>query len=93
MLALCQPVALTGATQTVASKRYFGLVARETAGAVATIRVWDGPASTGILVDDFGLAANGVTPYCFYPGGIYCASGTITVEKVAGTFEGSIRVG
>jgi hypothetical protein len=71
---------------------YRGLTIRETAGAVATVRVFDGTSAAGTLLDTIALAANSSFGAWYGSGGITAAQG-IWFEVVAGTVEGSVRVG
>lgn len=70
---------------------YYGCTFRETAGAVATIRVRAGSA-TGTILTAIALVANASFDTDYLPQGLI-AYGGIYYEKVAGTVEGSIRVG
>lgn len=87
-------VPLTGSDQIVANGGpavYYGIVVRETAAAVASLRVYDGTSAAGVLIDSIALLAsedqsNALTK------GIWCANG-LFVDILAGTIEGSIRVG
>jgi hypothetical protein len=93
MRAAVGAVALTGSDQAVSAKPaiYAGFVIRETAGAVAVVRLYDNPsAASGTLIDDVALAAN-ESAREFYPNGIWAATG-IYVKIVSGAVEGSIRV-
>ncbi|MEA2704740.1 MAG: hypothetical protein QOD63_2685 [Actinomycetota bacterium] len=87
------PIALTGADQLVRTGigTYYGFSIRETAGAVATVRIYDGTTAAGTLLDTLGLAAN-QSMREYYPDGIWVQSG-IFVKIVAGAVEGSIRLG
>lgn len=85
-------LALTGANQAVlvAPGYYAGVTVRETAGAVAVVRIWDNAsAASGTILATVSLAANGSFSE-FVPGGIRAVNG-IYVEKVSGTIEGSVR--
>jgi len=85
---------LTGSSVVVSANPaiYAGFTARETAGAVATLRVWDNPsAASGTLLETIRLAAN-ESAREYYVGGVFAAAG-VYVEVVAGTVEGSVRVG
>jgi hypothetical protein len=86
-------VALTGSDQAINATAgiYVGFAIRETAGAVAVVRIYDNAsAGSGTLLDSIGLAAN-ESAREFYPGGIWC-SGGIYVDVVSGSVEGSVRV-
>lgn len=90
-----QAVPLTGSDQVISviGLVYKGFSIRETAGAVATIRVWDSPNSTttdDTILDPIQLAAN-ESAREFYEDGIAASKG-VWIEVVAGTVEGSIRV-
>lgn len=88
-------VALTGASQQIrtAPDSYSGYTIRETAGAVAVVRVWDNAAgaSAGTLLETVGLAAN-QSQTVTHARPIMPTAG-IWVQVVSGTVEGSIRVG
>jgi hypothetical protein len=86
------PVALTGADQAVATSRttYRGITVRETAGAVATVRVFDNAsAATGTLLDSIALAA-GASLSLLYVGGLSARNGVYV--DVTGAVEGSVRI-
>jgi hypothetical protein len=88
-------VALTGgAIQTVLNGPgyYRGISLRETAGAVAVVRVWNNTAASGTLLAVIALVANASTDHYLAGEGVYAELG-IVVEKVSGTFEGAIRIG
>lgn len=87
------PVALTGSDQLVRTGvgTYYGFTIRETAGAVAKVQVFDGTSATGTLLETISLVANG-SDKAFYPGGMWAANG-IFVKILAGTVEGSLRLG
>jgi hypothetical protein len=91
-------VALTGADQAVRSGActYHGFSLRETAGATAVVRIYDGTSAAGTLLDSVALSAN-ESAREYYPvedsrGGIRAASG-IYIDVVSGAVEGSLRVG
>lgn len=74
---------------------YFGFSLRETAGAAATVRLWDNAsAASGTLLATIGFTANQSQNIAIgqADAGVFFASG-IFVEVVAGTVEGSIYVG
>jgi hypothetical protein len=86
-------VALTGADQVVRDSHCVlgGYTIRETAGAVAAVRVYDNAsAASGTLLATIGLAAN-ASHDVHYPGGIRAAQG-VYVDVVTGAVEGSIRI-
>jgi hypothetical protein len=87
-------IALTGSDQTVRTgiSVYRGFVVRETAGAAASARVYDGTDNTGTLIDVISLAPNESAREYYGEGGLWCATG-IYVDILAGTIEGSVRVG
>lgn len=88
-------VALTGADQVVRSAPavYRGFSIRETAGAAATIRVYDhASAASGTLVDVIQLVANESAREWYGGGGITASLG-LFVDVVTGAVEGSVRVG
>lgn len=88
------PIALTGANQLVwtGPAVYRGITLRETAGAVATVRVFDGTSAAGTLLQTISLAANESRDDWYTGGGLWARTG-IYVSIAAGTVEGSIRVG
>lgn len=68
-----------------------GLSVRETAGAAAAARIYDGTSAAGTLLAAISLPANG--SYAFsVPDGIRAATG-IYWSVVSGTVEGSVWVG
>jgi hypothetical protein len=87
------PLALSGVSQLlrtgIVNYRGFGL--RETAGATATVRFWDGTTPAGTILDTVKLSAN-ESARELYPDGIRAAVG-LYCEIVAGAVEGSARVG
>jgi hypothetical protein len=85
-------VPLTGSDQQVHTgpAGYVGFAVRETAGAAAIVRVYDGTSASGVLLDQITLAANGFDR-AHYPGGIRAANG-IFVDIVSGAVVGSIRI-
>jgi hypothetical protein len=93
MSTIIRPVALTASDQLVFTGQttYWGICVRETAGAVAQVRVYDNTSATGTLVDVVALAANGSITI-MHPHGLRCFIG-VYVDIVAGTVEGSIRMG
>lgn len=69
---------------------YNGLVLRETAGAVATVRVWDNASSaSGTLLDTVAFIASASVER--YHSGVRAEKG-LFLETVAGAVEGSVRV-
>lgn len=90
---LCQAIPFTGAaTQQAFTGRSLlaGWTIRETAGAVCVVRIWDGVSAAGTILADISLAANGSSDV-FFSGAVEAHVG-LFVEKVSGTFEGSVRV-
>lgn len=88
------PVVLTGADQAVSAVPliYHGFALRETAGAIATVRIYNNAsAAAGTLLETIQLSAN-ESAREFYAKGIRADVG-IYVKIVAGTVEGSVRVG
>ena len=88
------PVAATGTTQVfVGPCTYRGFSLREAAGtaAVATVRIWDGTSASGTLLAVVELPANGSSSESV-AGGLRAALG-VFVEVVAGSVEGSVRIG
>ncbi|MEA2703549.1 MAG: hypothetical protein QOD63_1494 [Actinomycetota bacterium] len=72
---------------------YRGWALRETAGAVATVRLYDNAtAASGTLLDTIELGANESGSEWLAGGGLRFANG-IYVSIVAGAVEGSVRVG
>ncbi len=72
---------------------YRGWAMRETAGAVATVRLYDNAsAAAGTLIDTIQLGANESGSEWLAGGGLRFANG-IYVAIVAGAVEGSVRVG
>lgn len=84
-------VALTGSDQQVRSGAgtYRGIVLRETAGAVASFRLFDGTSAAGTLVDAGNVAAGG---NYVRDTEIHFATG-LFLDVVAGTVEGSVLIG
>jgi hypothetical protein len=83
---------LTGADQALLASpgTYRGITVRETAGAVATVRLFDhASAASGTLLATISLAANGSFDV-LYPDGIRAAKG-IYVD-VTGAVEGAVRL-
>jgi hypothetical protein len=91
-MAAVSSVALTGSDQQAAAgvAGYAGFTVRETAGAAAIVRIYDGTTTSGVLLDQVTLAANGEAR-AHYPGGIRCPGG-IFVDIVSGAVAGSIRI-
>lgn len=88
-------VALTGSDQAVSAVPtvYRGFTLRETAGAVATVRLYDNAsAASGTLIDSVALAAGESRSIWLASGGILTTAG-LYVKIVAGAVEGSVRVG
>jgi hypothetical protein len=84
--------AASGAVSGVAAQgKYKGISVRETAGAVASLRLWDSAAASGTLLETIALPANGST-WVDIADGVALTVG-IYYEKVAGTIEGTIRIG
>lgn len=70
---------------------FAGFSVRETAGAVATVRLWDNPAAgNGNLLATIALAANASSHFAV-PQGVWVTG--IFAEIVAGTVEGSVYLG
>jgi hypothetical protein len=71
---------------------YRGLTLRETAGAVATIRLWDNAsAASGVLLDTIALLANGSVSLNYYNGRWF--TNGVFAQVVAGTVEGTVFIG
>jgi hypothetical protein len=88
-------VALTGSNQAVraTSGAYCGFTIRETAGAVAVVRIYDNATTnSGTLLEEIALAAAESAREYYQGGGVRCANG-IYVNVVSGTVSGSIRIG
>jgi hypothetical protein len=86
-LAVGVPLAITD-TATATASRYVGITIAETAGALAKVRVRNASVS-GTMLDTITLQANESVSYT-YPRGRSAASGTIYVQVVSGTVEGSV---
>lgn len=91
MGAPAQPIALAagvvaGAPTTAV---YRGLTVRETAGAVAEVRIFRGADNTGLLLEAVGLLAKGSASF-FYEDGIRAVGGMFV--EIVGTVQGSVRV-
>lgn len=87
-------VALTGSDQAASAVPavYRGFSVRETAGAVAVVRIYDhASAASGTLLDTISLAASESRAE-YYAQGIWAVNG-IYVKIVSGTIEGSVRTG
>lgn len=78
------------ANAALAKIHYRGCSVRETAGAVAAVRIRAGSV-TGTILDTVGLLAAG-SFWSYYDDGVWC-DGDIFVEIVSGTVEGCIRWG
>ncbi|HEY2957368.1 MAG TPA: hypothetical protein VGM21_04030 [Actinomycetota bacterium] len=81
------PKALSAGQLATGPGRYRGITVRETAGAAATVRLFDNTAGSGLLIATIGLAANGSLTVVDEAGvnfsvGVFCA--------LTGTTEGSI---
>ncbi|MGO1049786.1 hypothetical protein [Crossiella sp. CA198] len=70
---------------------YKGVSVRETAGAVASVRIFDGTTAAGTLLAVISLPANGSFAENL-PDGVRATTG-IYFSVVAGAVEGSVRVG
>ncbi|MCK2242149.1 MULTISPECIES: hypothetical protein [unclassified Crossiella] len=70
---------------------YKGVSVRETAGAVASLRIFDGTTAAGTLLAAISLPANGSFAENL-PDGVRATTG-IYFSVVAGAVEGSVRVG
>ena len=82
---------LPGATGPVGPQRdgaYFGITVRETAGAVAVVKITS--TGTGAIKSEVTLAAAGSIDLFYGPGGLKC-SGGMTYTLISGTVEGSVR--
>lgn len=92
-MAAAGSVALTGSDQQAFSGPcvYRGIVARETAASTAVVRVYDGTSTSGVLIGQVTLAANGDSDR-WYETGIWCPGG-VFVDIVSGAVVGSVRVG
>ena len=67
--------------------RLCGWVARETAGAVATFKLWDSNTQgQGQIIAPVNLAANGNDHEWLGDNGVLCTNG-IFVDRVAGSFD------
>jgi len=88
-------VALSGANQALSGTQavYAGYSIRETAGAAARVRIWDNAsAASGTILETIGLTGLASSWSWLGPEGLWAVNG-IFVEVVAGTVEGSIRIG
>jgi hypothetical protein len=87
-------VALTGADQLVVTggAMYRGFSIRETAGAAAVVRIYDGASASGTLLDTVSLVASESARELYGSCGIWATAG-IFVDVVSGSVEGSIRIG
>ena len=81
------PKALGAGQLALGPGRWRGLSVRETAGAVATVRLFDNTAGSGLLLATIGLAANGSLTV-LEEAGVSFAVGVFAV--LTGTTEGSI---
>ena len=68
---------------------YGGYAVRETAGAVAVLRIRDGFDASAALVDTVALPANGSAQAWLFPSGVQLRYG-LFVEIVSGTVEGTV---
>ena len=86
-------VALTGSDQLVYTGVgfYGGFSVRETAGSTASIRVYDNTTNSGTLLDTIALAANESARENY--ANLLQFSNGVYVDIVAGTVEGSVRIG
>jgi hypothetical protein len=94
MHALARSITLTGSNQAARSSAsvYVGFTIRETAGAVAVVRIWDNAsAASGTVLEQISLAANESRSEC-YARGVWAELG-VYVEVVSGTVAGSVRIG
>jgi hypothetical protein len=91
---IARPTALTGSDQLVRTGpgRYLGITVRETAGAVASVRVFDNTAASGTVIDAVSLAANAAWTTYVAGDGLRVDTG-IYVDIISGTVEGSVRLG
>lgn len=65
-----------------------GYSLRETAGAVAVVRIFDGPDANGQLVAAVNLAANGSAGHWWGPGGVGFTGGLFV--SITGAVEGAV---
>lgn len=70
--------------------KYYGFSVRETAGAAAVIRIYDGVTAAGLLLETLAFGPNECMGD-FYAGGIMCQVG-VYVDVVSGTVEGTVRI-
>lgn len=68
---------------------YFGCNIVETGGAVATVNVYDGSGTGGLLVDPFSLAAAGESRNAPYSRGILCERG-LYIDEATGAVSGVV---
>lgn len=88
-------VNLTGANQALSAPvgpflYYRGITVRETAGAVAVLRVYDGTSAAGTVLDDVSLVANESAREVYDHPKI--ATIGVYVQIVSGTIEGSVCI-
>jgi 2-methylaconitate cis-trans-isomerase PrpF len=88
-LILTRAFASAGTVGNVNGTFYCGIGLRESAGAVATIRIRENNAS-GKILDAVQFAANASVSYYYGDAPIYC-DGPIYMELVAGAVEGTLR--
>lgn len=84
-------IALTGSDQQVVTGPgfYAGFAIRETAAGAAVIRIFDGTDTSGVLIDQITLTANGDSR-AYYEDGVKVNAG-IFVKVVSGAVAGSLR--
>lgn len=81
--------ATTGTMVSAVPTTYYGFSLRETAGANATVQIFDNVSASGVLLDTIQLAP-GESARDWYGGGVAARIG-IYVNIVTGTIEGSVR--
>lgn len=94
MHGIARTIPLTGANQAASTAQavYVGFTIRETAGAVAVVRIWDNAsAASGTVLEEIALVANESRSEC-YARGVWAVNG-IYVQVVSGTVVGTLRTG
>ena len=71
---------------------YRGFTLRETAGAAAVVRLWDGASAVGTLLETVALPTAGSARFDYGDDGVFFAVG-VFAETVSGTVEGSVLLG
>lgn len=90
-MSAARPVAFAAGQLASGMAFYRGYSLRETAGAAATVRLWDNTSAAGVLLATIALAANSSKDFVA-PHNVMAQNG-IFVQVVAGTVEGSVYLG